>query len=122
MSYSRFARNESVRLGVLLIAIALASGLVLLGHSSSHASRAEVSERRSAGASESDLGANALPNHSPAAVADEPSRLRATAEYGKLPLSFEINQGQTDAQVQFLSRGSGYTLFLTPTNAVLSLE
>jgi hypothetical protein len=27
--------------------------------------------------------------------------------YGKLPLSFEANQGQTDAGVKFLSRGSG---------------
>src|SRR3989441_881488 len=41
--------------------------------------------------------------------------------YGKLPLSFEANQGQTDPQVKFLSRGSGYTLFLTPTEAVLTL-
>ena len=48
--------------------------------------------------------------------------LGATGSYGKLPLSFEVNQGQTDAQVQFLSRGAGYTLFLTPTSAVLSLR
>src|SRR5712691_9997698 len=40
--------------------------------------------------------------------------------YGKLPLSFEANQGQTDPQVKFLSRGSGYTLFLTSTEAVLT--
>ena len=32
------------------------------------------------------------------------------AGYGKLPLSFEPNQGQVDAQAKFLSRGSGYTL------------
>src|SRR5438132_1281800 len=44
------------------------------------------------------------------------------AAYGKLPLSFEANQGQTDRQVKFLSRGSGYTLFLTPTDAVLALK
>ena len=42
--------------------------------------------------------------------------------YGKLPLSFEANQGQTDNRVDFLSRGSGYTLFLTPTEAVLALR
>src|SRR5438132_11566792 len=41
--------------------------------------------------------------------------------YGRLPLSFEANQGQTDPQVRFLSRGSGYTLFLTPTDGVLTL-
>jgi hypothetical protein len=42
--------------------------------------------------------------------------------YGKLPLSFEPNQGQTDPQVKFLSRGNGYSLFLTPTEAVLALQ
>ena len=42
--------------------------------------------------------------------------------YGQLPLSFELNQGQTDPQVGFLSRGSGYALFLTPTESVLSLQ
>ena len=42
--------------------------------------------------------------------------------YGKLPLSFEANEGQTDSQVDFLSRGSGYTLFLTPAEAVLALR
>jgi hypothetical protein len=42
--------------------------------------------------------------------------------YGQLPMSFELNQGQTDPQVAFLSRGSGYALFLTPTESVLSLQ
>jgi hypothetical protein len=41
--------------------------------------------------------------------------------YGKLPLAFETNHGQTDAQVKFLSRGAGYSLFLTSTEAVLTL-
>src|SRR6266481_1062114 len=40
------------------------------------------------------------------------SRLHVTEKYGQLPLAFEANQGQADAQVKFLSRGSGYTLFL----------
>jgi hypothetical protein len=42
--------------------------------------------------------------------------------YGKLPLSFEANQGQSDAQVKFLSRGRRHTLFLTSTDAVLVLN
>ncbi len=37
-------------------------------------------------------------------------------------LRFEVNRGQTDAAVRFLSRGRGYNLFLTPTEAVLSLR
>jgi hypothetical protein len=43
-------------------------------------------------------------------------------DFGKVPLSFEPNQGQTDAKVQFLSRGQGYALFLTPGEAVLELQ
>ncbi len=42
--------------------------------------------------------------------------------YSRRPLSFEANQGQTDSQVKFLSRGRGYSLFLTPTEAVLVLS
>jgi YVTN family beta-propeller protein len=47
---------------------------------------------------------------------------RAVENYGKLPLSFEPNQGQTDPRVRFVARGSGYALFLTSNEAVLSLR
>ena len=47
---------------------------------------------------------------------------RVMDSYGKLPLSFEANRGQTARQVKFLARGPGYTLFLTPDAAVLSLH
>jgi hypothetical protein len=47
---------------------------------------------------------------------------RIVAAYGKLPLSFEANRGQTDVQVKFLSRGHGYGLFLTGTATVLALS
>jgi uncharacterized repeat protein (TIGR01451 family) len=43
-------------------------------------------------------------------------------EYGRLPISFETNRGQTDKKVKFLARGQGYGLFLTSTGAVLSLN
>jgi hypothetical protein len=43
------------------------------------------------------------------------------ANYGKLPLSFEANQGQADSRVKFISHGTGYSLFLTGTAAVLQL-
>jgi len=49
-------------------------------------------------------------------------RPQAMESYGKLPLSFEANQGQTDQRVRFLSRGPGYSLFLTGDSAVLSLR
>ena len=47
---------------------------------------------------------------------------RLTDAYGKLPLGFEANEGQADPEVKFLSRGSGYTIFLTPTGATLRLR
>src|SRR5262245_35797420 len=52
--------------------------------------------------------------------AAEPSRL--AGRYGRLPLAFEANRGQTDPQVKFLSRGQGHTLFLRSTDAVLVLS
>jgi hypothetical protein len=62
-----------------------------------------------------------------AAVAGRPSRAvvgdRIAEAYGRLPLGFERNVGQTDLGVEFLARGKGYTLFLTRGGeAVLSLR
>lgn len=54
--------------------------------------------------------------------ASSSEQARVGADYGKVPLSFEANHGQTDPRVQFLSRGPGYGLFLTPSEAVLELE
>ena len=42
--------------------------------------------------------------------------------YGKLPLRFEANRGQTDGRVRFVSRGPGYQLFLTGQEAVLAVH
>ena len=36
---------------------------------------------------------------------NSPQALAMSRSYGKLPLSFEANRGQTDARVQFLARG-----------------
>lgn len=51
--------------------------------------------------------------------ADKP---RVVASMLKAAMSFEANHGQTDPSVQFLARGSGYTLFLTPTESVMVLQ
>lgn len=51
------------------------------------------------------------------------AQIQTIAEnYGKLPLHFEPNLGQTDEQVKFTARGKGYSLFLTENEAVLALE
>ena len=39
-----------------------------------------------------------------------------------IPWSFEANDGQVDSRVNYLARGNGYTLYLTPDQAVLDLQ
>src|SRR5260370_38138563 len=60
--------------------------------------------------------------HAVSQTASTVNQQHAQEAYGKLPLSFEANQGQSDSQVKFLSRGSGYSLFLTGNEAVLALK
>ena len=57
-----------------------------------------------------------------AQVAQPTQPATVSADYGKLPLSFEANQGQTAPEVKFTSRGKGYSLFLTGREAVLALS
>src|SRR5262249_35479574 len=47
---------------------------------------------------------------------------KAFESYGSLPMNFEANQGQTDPRVKYLSRGLGYTVFLTGDEAVFSMR
>src|SRR5271157_469613 len=65
------------------------------------------------------LSAGSPRGSSPAAP--PPSSGDPRVAYANLPLSFEVNQGQTDPRVRFLARGQGYTLFLTAAEAVLAL-
>jgi len=64
----------------------------------------------------------ALTDSSPQSERGKQSSARLNEVYGKLPLQFEANEGQTDNQVKFISRGAGYNLFLTSTEAVLTLH
>ncbi len=54
----------------------------------------------------------------PPSVAAE---VRVDEAYGRIPLHFEPNRGQAHKDVRFLSRGPGYSLFLTAAEAVLVL-
>jgi hypothetical protein len=51
-----------------------------------------------------------------------PAKAKVAANYGKLPLSFEPNRGQVDPSVQFLARGSHYSVMLQPSAATLVLN
>jgi Beta-propeller repeat len=57
-----------------------------------------------------------------AASSDSSPAIDAASAYGKLPLSFEVNQGQTDSSVRFLARGAGFGMFLTSDAAVITLS
>jgi len=67
------------------------------------------------------LSAGVKPAATARAKSDGTAQVRLVRGYGRLPLRFEANQGQTVPQVKFLSRGRGYSLLLTSTEAVLRL-
>ncbi len=49
-------------------------------------------------------------------------RPQFASAYGKLPVTFEINQGQASGKAKFIARGQGYSAFLTAGGMVLSLR
>ncbi len=53
---------------------------------------------------------------------DQAKYARVSKNYGRIPMSFEVNQGQADSHVKFISRGNGYGLWLTATEAVLTIR
>jgi hypothetical protein len=65
---------------------------------------------------------DASPPTSEGSTPSPADRARIQESYGSLPLRFEANHGQTDQRVDFLARGSGATIFLTPTEAVFALQ
>lgn len=68
------------------------------------------------------IGDSSAASFSAPANPDKAPQEQVRGTYGRLPLSFEANQGQADPEVKFLSRGKGYALFLTSTEAVLVLR
>lgn len=44
------------------------------------------------------------------------------ASFGKLPLSFEANQGQLDSKVKYFARGDGYGILLKKNEAIFHLR
>jgi hypothetical protein len=50
------------------------------------------------------------------------AKLSPHSSLGAVPLHFEENHGQTNSQVQYIARGAGYTVFLTPQEAVFALR
>jgi hypothetical protein len=63
---------------------------------------------------------DSLPAAAPASPL--PTSAAARGAYGSLPIYFEANRGQTDRRVDFLARGPGYTVYLTPAEAVFVVQ
>jgi CSLREA domain-containing protein len=83
-----------------------------------------ISHQPSAGSLEASLVKREAPVSGNSELITQNSELfpKLDTNFGRLPLSFEPNVGQTDEQVKFLSRGRGYTLFLTDREAVFTLR
>ena len=47
---------------------------------------------------------------------------RITNAYGRLPLSFVPNKGQTDRSVRYYTQGAGFGFYFTDNKAVLSFQ
>jgi Beta-propeller repeat/Cep192 domain 4 len=68
------------------------------------------------------LGALAFGAAEATGAPKQPSSSGANFHYASLPLAFEPNRGQAASAVKFLARGSGFAVFFTEGEAVLSLE
>ncbi|MBX7219385.1 MAG: SBBP repeat-containing protein [Blastocatellia bacterium] len=107
MLWSRFQ-------SVFLLFVVLAGGLTLTRVTSLVSSdTAQVPARREA--------LRLAPNSTPPEIRDI-SKAKLQDEFGKLPLRFEQNHGQTDPRVKFIAKGAGYGMFLTDRGAVLSFN
>lgn len=96
--------------------IAIAGLFLLVDRQSRH------KEAPNEGASNLALVQNSLVKNSVNESISNVSRLDFQNALGNVPMSFEVNEGQTDKRVKFLARGTGYSLFLTSTEAVLALN
>jgi len=65
--------------------------------------------------------ASAAPS-SPPQKTSPAQKAQVVENYAKLPLGFEANTGQAGENVKFLSRGSGYGLYLTGNEAMLTVR
>src|SRR5215213_5348709 len=110
-------RSVGQLLAVILMWLICANNVLLLAYSRPVTTRfrpADSSSEHATKAPDSDTPAISPP--------EEPVRKPTAETYAQFPVSFEANEGQLDSQVRFMSRGSGYNLFLTPTETVFVLN
>ena len=83
------------------------------------ASQAPNAKYFSAASMNSQAGTEAAPVSEPGA-APQMSEKEALDAYGKLPLAFVPNEGQTDKAVRYYAQGAGYGFFFSHKGAMLS--
>jgi hypothetical protein len=111
------ATNETKRLMGIIVGLIVGVKMLTLSPSMLEWRRAEGGGRIETPGDSSACSNPQSTIHNP--TSSEAVRARVSEAYGQLPLSFEANLGQTDEPVRFISRGDGYRLFLTPTEAAL---
>jgi hypothetical protein len=109
---SAFPRMKRVLVvAVALLALAAFAALI----PASEAPNVEHSYYYSAGSS-----STSSTHDQSGAAAPQMSKKEALNAYGKLPLSFVPNEGQTDKAVRYYAQGAGYGFFFTHKGAMLS--
>jgi Beta-propeller repeat len=101
-----------------LVVLALALPALLAFVALIAVSETPKAEHSSAANTNSQSG-TAVPVSQPAA-APQMSEKEALDAYGKLPLSFIPNEGQTEEAVRYYAQGAGYSFFFTKKGATLS--
>ncbi len=122
----KYSKRDRSRMFVATLTLAgLINGIFLPGYSlaRTHDLHANAGSRFSRSHDQPPADAS-VKSVAPSSISmpDQSVRARVNQRYGDLPLSFEANRGQSNAQVKFLSRGAGYNLFLTSTEAVMALR
>ncbi|MGA7906918.1 MAG: hypothetical protein WCA16_05870, partial [Candidatus Sulfotelmatobacter sp.] len=107
MSRSTVSRGWVVAVGAVSVVAAIAVAMLVL---------CPATRRGNAGTA-LPVSVSAQP-----AVVSPATQQSVRASYAALPLAFEANQGQADPQVKYMARASGYTMFLTQSEAVFSFS
>jgi hypothetical protein len=123
LSGSRPARGRALRktkkalvVAVALLAFAVFAGLI----PASQAPRAEHSY--SVVSTDSQSGTAAPVSSESQAATPQMTEKEVLDAYGKLPLSFIPNEGQTEEAVRYYAQGAGYGFFFTKEGATLSFS
>jgi hypothetical protein len=115
-SSRKWMRGVGVAASIVIVAV------VALAWSPSR-QRAVAADSSSSVASHSVVSSSVAPSSvSQAKAGSLPAQAKLRAGLAALPLAFEQNQGQVDPRAKYMARGNGYKLFLTASDAVLTLK